>query len=89
MFAHQIAHAHVLFAEGVILIKGLVAAMLPGHIGRHIGAARRHADAAVELHAFFHTAVQHARAVNASQAAAHINDTGFHTLPSFSFSTSV
>ena len=65
---HQIPHAHVLLAEGVILIKRLVAAMLTGHIGAHVGTARRHADAAVELHALFHAAVQHTGPVNAPQA---------------------
>ena len=32
VLVHQIPHAHVLLAEGVILIKGLVAAMLPGPV---------------------------------------------------------
>ena len=41
VLVHQIPHAHVLFAEGVILIKRLVAAMLTGHIGAHVGTARR------------------------------------------------
>lgn len=41
VLVHQIPHAHVLLAEGVILIKRLVAAMLTGHIGAHVGTARR------------------------------------------------
>ena len=32
VLVHQIPHAHVLLAEGVILIKRLVAAMLTGHV---------------------------------------------------------
>ena len=71
VLVHQIPHAHVLLAEGVILIKRLVAAMLTGHIGAHVGTARRHADVAVELHALFHAAVQHTGPVNAPQPAAH------------------
>lgn len=76
----EVVHAHVLPAEGVFIVKGLVPPMLACQIGRHIGAARRNADAEIEAEVLLQAAVQHASAVNAPQAAPHIDDTVFHGL---------
>ena len=43
-------------------------------------AARRNADAEIEAEVLLQAAVQHASAVNAPQAATHIDDTVFHGL---------
>lgn len=80
VLADEVVHAHVLPAEGVFIVKGLVPPMLACQIGRHIGAARRNADAEIEAEVLLQAAVQHASAVNAPQAATHIDDTVFHGL---------
>ena len=77
---YEVVHAHVLPAEGVFIVKRLVPPMLACQIGRHIGAARRNADAEIEAEVLLQAAVQHASAVNAPQAATHIDDTVFHGL---------
>ena len=80
VLADEVVHAHVFPAEGVFIVKGLVPPMLACQIGRHIGAARRNADAEIEAEVLLQAAVQHASAVNAPQAATHIDDTVFHGL---------
>ena len=80
VLADEVVHAHVLPAEGVFIVKGLVPPMLACQIGRNIGAARRNADAEIEAEILIQAAVQHASAVNAPQAATHIDDTVYHGL---------
>ena len=80
VLADEVVHTHVLPAEGVFIVKGLVPPMLACQIGRHIGAARRNADAEIEAEVLLQAAVQHASTVNAPQAATHIDDTVFHGL---------
>lgn len=79
----EIAQAHVFPAAGVFRIKLIIAAFLPGHIGRDIGAAGGYADTGVKTDSLFQTAVQHTGGINAPEPSAHVHNGSFHGAFSF------
>ena len=76
---HKIAQTHVLLSESVFGIELIIAASLPGPIGSQIRAARRNADAQIEVNPLIHAVVQYTGGVNSPQSAAYIHNAGFHT----------
>ncbi len=65
--------ARILLAERVLRVERVVAAMLAGDEGDHVGAARRNAVAVVDMRAVLEHAVHHTGSVDRAEAAADID----------------